>query len=82
MAVGPGWGKDIPELLRNGDWNFGSFAFATGAPFDENLVACFNCHQSMMPTDFLYSSRQLVNYASADATQYLFCNLRRRVPCE
>ena len=25
MGHGPGWGKDIPEILRNGDWNYAGF---------------------------------------------------------
>jgi hypothetical protein len=73
---------DFPGEIRNGEWNFGSFEFASGAPFDENLKACFNCHQAMPETDFLYSARQLVDFASTDITQYLLCNVRRRVPCE
>ncbi len=73
---------DFPGEIRNGDWNFGSFEFASGAPFDESLTACFNCHQAMPATDFLYSTRELLAYARADATQHLFCNLRRRIPCE
>jgi cytochrome c553 len=25
MARGPGWGKDIPDMLRNEDWNYAAF---------------------------------------------------------
>src|SRR6185369_4650099 len=25
MQSGPGWGQDIPDMLRNGDWNYGIF---------------------------------------------------------
>jgi len=25
MATGDGWGRDIPEMLRNGNWNYAVF---------------------------------------------------------
>lgn len=73
---------DFPGAARSGDWNFGSFQFATGAPFAENLSACFNCHQATARSDFVYSASQLVQYALSDTTQYFFCELRRRTPCQ
>lgn len=72
---------DFPAAIRAGDWNFGSFDAQSGARFDEDLAACFNCHQSMPETDFVYSAAHLLRYAQTGETQYLFCNLRRRVPC-
>lgn len=73
--------SDFPSIARNGQWNFGSFDVETGERFDEDLVACFNCHQTMADTDFLYSTDDLLRYIRTDDTQYEFCNLRRRVPC-
>lgn len=77
-----GWAEgDYPSVARAGRWNFGSFDTKTGAPFDEDLAACFNCHQTMSGTDFLYTTEHLLQYARTEEPQYLFCNLRRRVPC-
>jgi hypothetical protein len=72
---------DFPSGARAGNWNFGSFALADGAPFDEDLTACLNCHQATPRTDFLYSAPHLLNYVATQTTQYLFCELRRRTPC-
>ena len=76
------WGdSDFPGAARSGNWNFGSFDFETGAPFNEDLGACFNCHQAANNRDFVYSAAQLVDYAASDVRGYFFCELRRRTPC-
>lgn len=72
---------DFPSVVRAGRWNFGSFDVNTGARFDEDLAACFNCHQAMANTDFLYSTSHLRDYLRTGEPQYLYCNLRQRVPC-
>lgn len=78
-----GWrDHDFPSTARAGEWNYGSFTFETGAPFDEDLAACANCHQARPQMDFVYSTRRLLDYAATETTQYLFCNLARRIPCE
>ena len=74
--------SDFPSAARSGDWNFGSFDFQTGAKFNEDLSACFNCHQAAANRDFLYSAPQLAQFAASDVTQYFFCELRRRTPCQ
>lgn len=73
--------SDFPGGARSGDWNFGSFDFETGTRFNEDLNACFNCHQAVPSRDFLYSAPQLVQFAASDVTQHFFCELRRRTPC-
>lgn len=72
---------DFPGAARAGDWNYGSFERESGARLDENLAACFNCHQAGARNDFLYSAQQLARYALRDTTQYFFCELGRRNPC-
>lgn len=72
---------DFPSVIRAGRWNFGSFDANTGARFDEDLAACFNCHQAMANTDFLYTTDHLLRFVRTDQPQYLYCNLRQRVPC-
>lgn len=72
---------DFPGAARAGNWNFGSFERESGARIDEDLVACFNCHQATSRSDFLYSARELARFAMSDATQYFHCELSRRSPC-
>lgn len=72
---------DFPGAARAGNWNFGSFERESGARIDEDLVACFNCHQASSRNDFLYSARELARFAMSDTTQYFFCELSRRSPC-
>ncbi len=73
--------EDFGSAARAGNWNFGSFERESGAHVDENLTACFNCHQANARSDFVYSAQQLVRYAMSDTTQYFFCELAHRNPC-
>ena len=73
--------EDFPGAARSGNWNFGSFAHVGGERIDENLTACFNCHQANARNDFIYSAEQLLRYSLSDTTQYFFCELGRRSPC-
>lgn len=74
-------GDDFPGAARAGNWNFGSFDYDSGEAIDENLTACFNCHQANARSDFIYSARELSRFAITDTTQYFFCELSRRNPC-
>ena len=72
---------DFPGQTRAGDWNFGSFRADTGQRFDEDLLACFNCHNASPRTDFIYSRPLLTNYRRTGLVQYFFCNVSARVAC-
>lgn len=72
---------DFPGQTRAGDWNFGSFNATTGAPFEEDLLACFNCHNATPRTDFIYSRPLLNDYQQSDLLQYFYCELSGRVAC-
>jgi len=72
---------DFVTELRIGNWNFGSFDAGTGAPFDENLQSCANCHQVVLRSDALYSLRQLRDYALNNQAQYFYCDLPGRAAC-
>jgi Cytochrome P460 len=71
---------DFLSSIRVGQWNFGSFN-PDGTAFDEDLNACFNCHQVQVNTDFIYSYRQLARFSSSDQIQYFLCNLSERIAC-
>lgn len=64
-----------------GAWNFGSFTQEGREPFDEDLAACFNCHQTTIQTDFVYTRRQIIHFARTGQTQYFYCPLAERVAC-
>jgi hypothetical protein len=73
--------SDFPSEARAGQWNFGSFEYTTGAAFDEDLTACFNCHSSAPATDFLYSGNFLAQFSLGSDVLYTYCDQRRRVIC-
>lgn len=64
MAVGPGWGKDIPELLRNGDWNYASMG-PDGAVRSGNTAGCLACHKPLKSDDYVFTIKQLKTFATA-----------------
>jgi Cytochrome P460 len=72
---------DFVSEARNGDWNYGSFDTQSGAPFDESISACFNCHHASEQPDFLYSYPQMIRYAVTGETVYFICNLTGRSAC-
>jgi hypothetical protein len=59
MEKREGWGADIPEELRNGDWDFAIFSPA-GERLDRDLNACRACHAPLTDTDFVFSNEHLV----------------------
>jgi cytochrome c553 len=58
METLAGWGKDIPELLRNGDWNYAVFgADKTAKPV--NQAVCLACHKPQAAVSYLFSFKEL-----------------------
>jgi cytochrome c553 len=64
MAVGPDWGKDIPELLRNADWNYAVMS-ADGALRSTNTAGCLACHKPLTSTHYVFTIEQLRAFATA-----------------
>lgn len=64
MAVGPGWGKDIPDLLRNADWNYAVMG-ADGAIRASNTAGCFACHKPLKSAHYVFTIDQLKAFATA-----------------
>jgi cytochrome c553 len=53
------WGKDIPLLLRNGDWDYALFA-ADGRRHDElNEAQCLACHKPKESDSYVFTMKQL-----------------------
>ncbi len=56
MAKEQGWGKDIPELFRNGDWNYALFTPAGEQRTKGfNHAACLACHLPLESKDYLFT---------------------------
>lgn len=54
MGKNPGWGQDVIESLRNGNWIYSSYT-ASGAKGPEDLVTCRACHAPLTATkDFVH----------------------------
>jgi len=53
------WGKDIPLLLRNENWDYGLFA-ADGKRHDElNEAQCLACHKPKESDSYVFTIKQL-----------------------
>ncbi|OGA37892.1 MAG: hypothetical protein A3G24_04905 [Betaproteobacteria bacterium RIFCSPLOWO2_12_FULL_62_13] len=59
MARGTGWGKDIPEMLRNGDWNYTVFTTDKQHRPGVNQALCLACHKPLGNTSYVFTLKQL-----------------------
>lgn len=55
MARGPGWGKDIPEMLRNEDWNYAVFGPDQAPRSGVNQAECLACHKPLDKASYTFS---------------------------
>jgi len=59
MASGAGWGKDIPDMLRNGNWNYAIFTTDKQHRPGVNQAECFGCHKPLDSTSYVFTLKQL-----------------------
>jgi len=59
MQKKAGWGADIPEPVRNGDWIYQSFAPDGKVNDKANLTACYQCHLPFAKDDYLTNLAKL-----------------------
>ncbi len=59
MAREAGWGKDIPEMLRNEEWNYAAFSTAKQLR-PVNQAECLACHKPLTTTSYTFTLDQLV----------------------
>ena len=62
MEMQPGWGKAVPELLRNADWNYGIFN-PDKTPRAANQAECLACHKPLVKDEYLFSIKPLRDLA-------------------
>jgi cytochrome c553 len=65
METRAGWGKDIPDLLRNLDWNYALFTDAKAPRNEVNQAICLACHVPAASTGFVFGVKKMQVAASA-----------------
>jgi Cytochrome P460 len=55
MEKRPGWGNDVPDEIRNGDWQYQAFLTDRTPNPKAQLAACFKCHKPLDKQDFVFS---------------------------
>jgi cytochrome c553 len=53
------WGNNIPELLRNENWNYAGFAAAKQYQQGVNQAECLACHKPLSRTSYIFTLKQL-----------------------
>jgi cytochrome c553 len=59
MAREAGWGKDIPAMLRNEDWNYAVFTLDKKHRPGVNQAECLACHKPLDGTSYLFTLKEL-----------------------
>lgn len=59
MAREAGWGKDIPEMLRNEDWNYAVFTTAKQLRAGVNQAECLACHKPLDKVSYTFTLDQI-----------------------
>ncbi len=58
MARDAGWGADIPEMLRNENWNYAAFS-AEKQPRSINQAECLACHKPLDKSSYAFTLKEL-----------------------
>ena len=65
MARDAGWGKEIPEMLRNEDWNYAVFTTAKQLRAGVNQAECLACHKPLDKVSYTFTLDQITAAAKA-----------------
>jgi cytochrome c553 len=65
MGRDAGWGKDIPDLLRNEDWNYAVYTPEKMVRAGVNQAECLACHKPLDKMSFTFSIEPLTAAAKA-----------------
>jgi cytochrome c553 len=61
MARDAGWGKDIPDMLRNSDWNYAIFTTDKQHRPGVNQAECLACHKPLDNISYTFTLKQLAD---------------------
>jgi len=56
-----GWGRDIPEMLRNSDWNYAVFTTDKQHRPGVNQAECLACHKPLDKVSYTFTLKQLAD---------------------
>lgn len=59
MAREAGWGREIPEMLRNEDWNYAVFTLDRKQRPGVNQAECLACHKPLGDVSYTFTLKQL-----------------------
>jgi hypothetical protein len=59
MQSGAGWGKNFPEMLRNGDWNYAVFTTDKQHRPGVNQAECLGCHKPLDNVSYVFTLKPL-----------------------
>jgi cytochrome c553 len=65
MQRDAGWGKDIPEMLRNEEWNYAVFTTAKQQRPGVNQAECLACHKPLDKVSYTFTLKELATVAKA-----------------
>lgn len=63
MARDAGWGKDIPDMLRNEEWNYAVFTAEKTHRTGPNQAECLACHKPLDKTSYTFTIKELATVA-------------------
>ena len=58
-----GWGKEIPDMLRNEDWNYAVFTLEKQQRPNINQAECLACHKPLDKSSFTFTLKELTEVA-------------------
>ncbi len=61
MARGASWGDQIPEMLRNGDWNYAVFTEDKQLRPGINQAECLACHKPLDTSSYTFTLKQMAS---------------------
>lgn len=59
MARDSGWGNDVPEMLRNENWNYAIFTADRQRRASVNQAECLACHVPASKSSYVFTLKQL-----------------------
>ena len=63
MARDKGWGAEIPDMLRNEEWNYAVFTTAKQHRAGVNQAECLACHKPLDKVSYTFTLKQITDAA-------------------
>lgn len=58
-----GWGDGVPDMLRNGNWNYGLFTADRAPRAGVNQAVCLACHKPLDADSYVFTLKALTDHA-------------------